>query len=148
MAMNAFEALAEEQVSAPRKARMRATEARQKTAAEKQLDEEAQLLKLYRRQQRADVRTLLEGPFGRDVRGLMRILRTMTLESGPALVTIVRESTWLKTMPIDHKWFVLRLISRAITRVREAAGLPPFDDGLPGEAPKAFEQIKEILELK
>jgi hypothetical protein len=148
--MNHFEQLAETQVSSPVKARQKAAEARSERAkqADRQLEEDAQLLRLYRTHQRRDVRALLEGPFGKDVRGLMKVLRTMTLESGPALLKIVRSSAWLKEMPVEQRWIVLRLVSRAIIRVREAAGLQPFDDGLPGDPPKAFEQIREELGLR
>lgn len=148
--MNPFEQLAQEQISAPVRATARAAEKRRARTeqAEKEFAEEAQLLKLYRAHQRRDVRALLEGPFGKDVRGLMKILRAMTLESGPALLKIVRSSSWLKEMPVEQRWIVLRLASRSIIRVREAAGLQPFDDGLPGDPPKAFEQIREELGLR
>src|SRR4029077_14853062 len=118
---------------APVKSRMRgvATKRARSEQAEKEFADEAQLLKLYRRQQRADIRVLLEGPFGKDVRGLIKILRTMTLDSGPALIKIVRGSAWLKSMPTEHRFIVLRLIGKAITLTREKAGLAPFDDGLP-----------------
>ena len=147
---NPFEALAETQVSAPVKARQRANEARSERAkaADKQLEDDEKLLKIYRAQQRADVQALLEGPYGKDVRGFMKILRTMTLESGPVLLKVVRGSKWLKEMPVEQRWICLRLISRSIIRVREAAGLPTFDDGLPGDPPKAFEQIRDELELR
>lgn len=147
---NPFAALAAEQVSAPVKARQRAAEKRRErsAAAEKQLAEDDQLLKLYRRHKREQVKALLAGPFGQDVRGLMAFMRTMTLSSAPALVRLVRESVWIKALPADQQYILLGVISHGITKVREREGLEPYFDGVYGDAPRAFEQIKTIIGVR
>jgi muconolactone delta-isomerase len=148
--MNPFEQLAAEQTSNPVKAKQRAAEKRRAKSAqaEKELEDEGKLLVLYRRYKRQQVQSLLNGPRGPQVSALAAIMRTMTLESAPGLIRYARGSAWVTELSTDEKHILLGMIGRAITKVREKAGLPPFDDGLPGEPPKAFERIKTILGVR
>lgn len=150
MTDNFFSALAAEQISGPVKSRLKGVETRRARSAqaEKDLAEEAQLLKLYRRERKKHLQSLLDGPFGADVRGLMAFMRTMTLSSAPALVGMVRKSIWVQALPEDHKYILLRLVSHGIAKVREKNGLAPFDDGCWGEPPRAFEQVKQIIGVR
>src|SRR4051812_23130197 len=139
MNTNPFEQLAAEQISNPVKSRLKAVETRRARSAqaEKDLADDARLMKLYRRDQKKRLQELLDGPFGPDVRGLLEFMRTMTLACAPALIARVRSSVWIKALPEDHKYILLRLVSHGITRVRERNNLPPFADGVWGEPPRA-----------
>jgi hypothetical protein len=147
---NPFLDLADRQLSAPVKSRQKAAATRRaRTAAEKKLEEEQELSKMYMKLRRETINQMLDGPFGGDIRRVQRFLRVMTIESAPDLVEFVRrEAHWMKAQPIEHQYLLLKLLGNGITRVRERAGLSPFDDGLPGDSPKAFETIKQILGLK
>jgi hypothetical protein len=137
----AFEALAERQVCAPRKARARAAERR---AAEKALRERDQQCAAFHRWHQKRVDELLAGPYGDQARELVAFLATLALDQAPELITLVERSPWRGADP-DTRFQILRLIDRGIARVRERAGLAPFDDALPGESPTAFQIIREAL---
>ncbi|HEX2554218.1 MAG TPA: hypothetical protein VHL98_10980 [Microvirga sp.] len=147
---NPFEALADTQIVAPVKQRLKAAEARASRAAEaeKELRDEEKLGRLYRRWRRQKVEDLLTGSFGREVKGLLGFVRTMTLSSAPALIRLVEQATWIQAMPLDARFDLLQEISRLITLLRLREGLPPFDDDLPGEEPKAFFQIKDLMGVR
>lgn len=136
---SAFEALADRQIAAPRKAHARAAE---KRAAQKALRERDQQCASWRRWRKQGVEALLAGPYGSEARGLIDFLEAMTLTSGPELVE--RSGAWLDA-DADTKFLVLSLIDSAIAALREKHGLAPFDDSLPGEPPTAFQIIKECL---
>lgn len=147
MSANPFEAPAEIQTPAPvrrkqEQAERRAAKARQ---AEQEMKDEALLSKMYKRWKDQKRTALLAGPHGREIKGIISFLDTMTLSSAPTLLRIVDQSTWLQSLSLDERHQLLNLIGVGIARCREKAGLQPFDDGLPGEPPKAFEQIKMTL---
>lgn len=147
MTDNPFLRLATDQIANPVKSRRKGVETRRARAAqaEKDLLDEAKLLKLYRRERRRQLQALLDGPFGGEVRELLQIMRTMRLSDAPPLIQHARQAVWIKALPVDHKYILLRLISRAISKVREKNGLPPFDDGVWGEPDRAFETIKKEI---
>lgn len=150
MTENPFLRLAADQISNPVKSRMKAVETRRARAAqaEKDLLDEAKLLTLYRRERKRQLQALLDGPFGADVRSLLSFLRSMELASAPTLIKRVRTATWIKALPVDHRFILLRLIGQAISRVREKNGLEPYHDGVWGEPPKAFETIKASMGVR
>jgi hypothetical protein len=144
----AFLELGERQVAAPRKARMRAAEtraARKKTATETALDERGQQVRAWRRWHREQLDEALAGPHGRTLERLLRFLESMTLQSAPALVELVRSENW-KSADYVTRLVALHEINGAITALRERHGLAPFDDGLPGEPATAFGLIKDLLQ--
>lgn len=147
MSSNPFEALAESQIANPVKSRMKAVETRRanREKAEKELEEQDILTRQWRRWRKKRLQALLDGPFGKDVRGLIRFMDTMTLSSAPAFLKVVTEATWAKEMSLNERHELLSVISARITKLRLKEGLPPFDDALFDEPPKAFEIIKEYL---
>ena len=40
---------------------------------------------------------------------------------------------------------ILHQLNTAITRLREQQGMPPFDDGVPGERDNVFRRIKDLM---
>jgi hypothetical protein len=69
-------------------------------------------------------------------------LQTMTKPS--ALVEFVAAGPWANA-DADTRTEILALIDVAIIKRREHAGLPPFDDPLPGEKLGAFLLLREHL---
>jgi len=146
-ASNPFEALADAQTPSPVKRKQdqalkRAMKARQ---AEQEMKDEVVLSKLYKRWKAEKRNALLAGPHGREVRGIVSFIDSMTLSSAPALIKAVERSAWLDSLSHDERHDLLNIIGVGIARCREKAGLPPFDDGVPGEPAKAFEQIKMMM---
>lgn len=147
--MNPFLDHAERTTPAPVARRQAAVAKRAATKqagrAEQELHEEELLSKLYRKWKREQIDKLLAGPYGKDVRGIVSFMRTMTLSSAPALIQLVERATWVKALGADDRHVLLGMIGRTIARIREREGLAPFDDGVIGEPHKAFHQIKDIL---
>ena len=141
MTASAFEALADRQISAPRKARARAAERR---AAEKALRERDQQCAAWRRWHQKQTEELLAGPHGEAAYELVEFLAAMTLDRAADLIALVERGPWRSADP-DTRYQVLRLVDHDIARLRERAGLAPYDDALPGEPPTAFQIIREAL---
>ena len=143
--MNAFEDLAERQISAPRKARLRAAEKRseRKVAERKAAKERQRLNAAWRQWQNEQREKLLAGPYGDQFSSLIDFLDDMSLYDGAALIAMV-EADWAHA-GADMKFEALSLIDRAIIALRARKGLPAFDDPLSDEAPSVFQTIREAL---
>jgi hypothetical protein len=135
---------AEQQTPAPVKARRRAAETRRERAKAKALQERADLFRLWRRWRHEQIETLLAGPYGAKAQALLAFLQAMSLDDGPQLIEFVRAGDWHRADP-DTRFEILSLIDAALTALREQHGLPPFDDGLPGEEPTSSLIIREVL---
>jgi hypothetical protein len=146
---NPFEALAAAEKPAWEKRKERIADKRAATfAARVKADDEAeQLTKLYNAMRRGRLAALESGPYGEGVKALRKFLRTMTLESAPDLIEVVRcaHAGWLGEADPDTRHEVLDLISRGITSLRERNGLTPYDDPMPDEPLNAFLEIREML---
>lgn len=159
--MNAFEQLADTQLTQAAKARHRAAEKRvaktvvqsdrdapmMPTAQEKAQAEKRVLALQWRRWRRERSDIILEGPHARDYRGLLLLVGSLTPESAPALVQYVQRAAWLRAADRDVRRTALTVIDDAIVLLRVKHGLQPFDDSLPGEPPTAFEKIRAELEV-
>ena len=141
---NAFLDFADKQTPAPVKARMRAAEKRAATAAEKKLAEREQLHRLWKDYRAERLGELLKGPYAKAVHELLVFLGTTMPADETALIALVKRGPW-RTANADTRFEVLSLVDAALTSQRERAGLPPFDDALPGEPPTAFGIIRELL---
>ena len=141
--MNAFLELAERQISAPAKARQRAVEKRaMRKAEQKALAERDCMFRAWTHWRREQLDAALAGPHGGALQALIAFLTTM--KSSSALIEHVRTGNW-KAADADMRFLVLHLVNSAMVRLHEERGLPPFDDGLPGEPPTAFQIIREML---
>jgi len=125
-----------------------APRARVSVQSEQNLRDEGKLLKQWRRWRRDKLQALLDGPHGREVRELVGFLNRMRLSSAPALIEQIEQADWIHRLSDGDKHDLLGVISTRITRLRLRNGLPPFDDALPGDPPKAFEQIKELIGVR
>ncbi|ACL58738.1 hypothetical protein [Methylobacterium nodulans] len=112
---------------------------------EKKLREDEQLSKQYRAWKRQKLEALLAGPHGEEIRDLDRFMRRMGLADGPALIARVEAAAWILEMDADARHDLLSLIGRRIALMRERNGLEPFNDGVPGDPPRAFERIKTLM---
>jgi hypothetical protein len=144
--MNAFVEIGARQISAPAKARQRATEKRARKAAQKALAERDDLFRLWKHKRREDLAAALSGAHGESFRHLVEFLDAMTLQSAAELVEHVRAGGW-DAADRDTRFRVLDLVGNAIIRLRERHDLPPFDDPLPraDEPPNAFLILREWL---
>lgn len=157
--MNPFEALAETQQNTYSKARDRAAEKRLAklvakseadapmvaSPADKERFEQQQLLKRFNKamtQRRLD---LVKGPHGREVKGLLQILDSLTPSSPPALMSYLAKCQWFVNADYSTRHDILWVIDSAIMTFRIREGLSPFDDGLPGEPPTAFRIARHHL---
>lgn len=150
MSATFFDEIAATQTPAPVQRKLDAAEkrARARAQAEQDLRDEQTLSKLYRRWKVQARDALLAGPHGREIRGIVAFLDGMTLSSAPALIRLIERAAWARTMGVDDRFVLLGIVSAGIVRCREKAGLEPYDDEIAWcEPPKAFSQIKTLLEL-
>jgi hypothetical protein len=141
---NPFEALALRQISAPRKAQMRAAQKRAQTRAEKaQVDKETQFA-LWRKWRRERSDALLAGPHADAARGLIELLDRLTPDAADTLIEAVAQGPWCYANS-DTRSMILSVADNAIIELRERNGLPPFDDPLPGEPNNVFLTLREVL---
>ena len=116
--------------------------------AEKELDEQGKLYRQWKAWRREKLDALLAGPHGREVKGLVRLMDTMTLSSAAALVQLIERAVWIKAMSPAERADLLGAIGQRITRLRERNGLTPFDDPMPGQPDGAFHRIKALLDVR
>jgi hypothetical protein len=143
---NAFLELAEQQITAPVKARHRAAERRAETRIDKEAVDRSRLLRAWLQLQQRQIDDALVGPHGAQIAALLAFLKELSLDRGDELVKFVRAGGW-QSADADTRYLVLRLASSAIVKLREKAGLPPFDDALPfgNEPPTVFQIIRGML---
>lgn len=111
-----------------------------------ELDEKAILLRRYNAWVRERREEIFAGPLGKEFRALAALLRTMTPSSAPALIKFIENAAWIRMADADTRHEVLAMVSNGITQTRLNAGLPPFDDALPGEADNAFLVIRNHIQ--
>lgn len=151
--MNPFEAIADAHTVRPVRSREQAAEKRRERIAksrdvEKELDDQNKLFRQWKAWRREKLDALIAGPHGREIKGLIRFLDTMTLSSAPALLKLIENAHWARSMSPGERADLLGAIGNRITRTRERAGLTPFDDAMPGEPETAFHRIKTMLEVR
>ncbi len=151
--MNAFETYADFAKPHWQRRKEASLEKRRTTVAakcdmKKRLDERDLLSKRYRQQVAERKQGLLNGPNGKDIRGLLSFMRTMTPSSAPAMIKVIERSTWLLNADEETRYGVLSLINRAIANLRKREGLMPFEDAVLDEEPTASEQIKNLLGVR
>jgi hypothetical protein len=141
---NPFEALADRQISSPRKARERAAEKRAQTRAEKALSEREQQFALWRKWRHERCDGLLASPCATAACELLELLDNISLDDAERLVAHVRAGPW-RGADLDTRFLILAAIDNAIVELRERNGLSPFDDSLPGQPANVFLILREAL---
>ena len=147
--MNAFDAYAEavkpSWAASRERAHAKAAETRAKSKAQKALEEEEALTRLWLRGEKQRRRELLDGPHGEDVKGLIAFLKTMTLESAPDLVAFIERAAWMQDLPNAVKVQLLGIIGQAIGKLHRDEGFDYPNDALWGEEPRAHAVIKNLM---
>jgi hypothetical protein len=110
----------------------------------KELQENAALMRSWRRWHRDELAAALAGPHGAMVERLVFILKNLTPQSGPLLLAYVRGVDW-RGVDYHTRLIVLHEVNSAITRMRECAGMAPFDDGPPSAPMNVFQTIRGIV---
>jgi len=117
---------------------------RQKSEKDKELADNARLVRAWRRWHAEQLQEALTGIHADVMRRLMAQLKD--LHSARALIDHVANEDW-SLVDDDTRAIALREINAAITTLREHANLEPIGDPLPGERENAFRIIKQITLL-
>jgi hypothetical protein len=144
MTANLFLSIADQQISAPVKARQRTADRRAQARIDKDEADRERLMKAWCAVQQRQIDDALVGPYGSQITALLAFLKELSLEREAELVGFVQADSW-HCANADIRFLVMRLVGSRLATLREDAGLAPFDDPLPGEPPSTFLQIREML---
>lgn len=86
----------------------------------------------------------VSGPCGALVEQLLDILRGLTLRGGGELVAFISSQNW-SCVDFDTRLTCLHEINERITKLRELAGMPPFDDGFGPERTTGFLIVRQLM---
>ena len=119
---------------------------RRKTALQQELDDKSHLLRAWRTYHKQLCVDAVNGESGELVSALLDVLRTLTPKDSKALVEFVASQDWRHVDP-DTRQICLFAVDGAIVKIREHAGLAPFDDPIPGSGKpeNMFQTIKALL---
>jgi hypothetical protein len=144
MTFQLFLELAERQMAAPVKARIRANETRRSKREQQHDEEQRKLSAYYKVQRRQELNDALTGDDGAKLQALITQLDTLTLETIPQLAAFVRASGW-HSAAASTLFLARRLASEAIVQLRENDGLEPFNDPLPGEPATPEQELRRAF---
>ncbi len=112
---------------------------------EKEAWAKQQLLKNFNKamtQRRVD---LINGKYGDEVKGLLKVLDTLTESSAPALMSYLAKCQWFLHADYETRMNTLSVIHDFIIRFRIRSGLSPFDDPMWDEPPNAYLIIRKEM---
>jgi hypothetical protein len=144
MTADLFLNIADRQIAAPVKARQRAVERRAEARIDKDEANRERLMRAWCQWQQRQLDDALVGPYGGQITALLAFLKELCLDREVEIVEFIRTDTW-HSANADVRFLVMRLIGSRLAELREGAGLPPFDDPLPGEPRSVFLRIREML---
>jgi hypothetical protein len=110
--------------------------------AEKALAERSKQYAQAKRWTKAELKALLDGPWGSQIRKILQFLHAMGINDGPALLSLLDDLEWLEKADHNVRMHLLGEIDDAIITLRICSGLPPIDDALPGEPLTIFQIIR------
>jgi hypothetical protein len=115
--------------------------------ADKAIRERDRLWARYRAARRDHRRRLYQQPDGVHLHSFaLQIGRYGISDAGPFLAYVREQARgWLATTEPEMRQEALALVSERIQRVRVAAGMPPFDDPLPGEDEDLWQACRREL---
>lgn len=146
--MNAFEQLADRAIPRAVKAREARRESRGSERIEEARAERAALSRSYHAARQRWIEETLARPGGENLRAMLRWVDTIGIDDAEILVVQVERATWLRTAEIDFRRLALDVIADRIIKIREKAGLAPFEDPLPGEPDDVFRTVKRLLSVQ
>jgi|SRR6516225_1900467 hypothetical protein len=115
---------------------------RRRPAQEKNLADDARLMRAFRAWHREQLEEALAGVHADVMNRLMAQLKD--LRSARELVTFIEAQNW-SVIDVTTRLIALHEINTAIMRLRERAGQNPIDDALWHERPRAFQVIRNII---
>ena len=118
---------------------------RRNKALEQELADSSHFLRAWHRHHREVCDAALAGPSGALVEQLLEILGKLTLRDGAALIAFVRSQDWHAVDP-GTRYVCLHAIDGAVAKLREKAGMTPFDDALEGAPATVFQVVKQMME--
>lgn len=117
------------------------------TPAEKALADRDRQWRRYCAAKRQQFAELYADPaWGERLRKFGATLNHFGIEDGDRMVDYVLKSAiWLHQAPPEIGVAALELVGLHVVRIRQKAGLAPFDDPLPGEEDDTFRLCKKAL---
>jgi len=142
-----FAKLAEEMMTAPIRAQLKAAKTREERRQAQQASDKDVLHRTWKQWHSKRAQTLQTGPYGNDVAEVISFLESMTLQDGGEIVALIERGPW-RDADAETKDLLLGLINRRIMYLRQAEGWSPFDDSIPhfDESATAFEIIRGVLQ--
>ena len=110
--------------------------------AEKELRDNARLLRWWKAWHREQREAVLAGPHGAVLAELFRMVKNLQHVQPAQLIGLARSIDWAG-IDADTKLTVLHEFNAAITRLRERHNMEPIDDTVEDEPP--FRTLKAIL---
>lgn len=122
--------------------------AARQSATERALADRDRQFSLYRAAKRRQYQELFAVPVhGEQLRKFQATLNHFGIDDADRMLAFVRAQTWLHAAQADFRHAALEMISARIQRVRVRAGMPVFDDPLPGTKESVFQKCKRELGL-
>ena len=110
--------------------------------AEKELRDNARLLRWWKAWHREQREAVLAGPHGAVLGELFRMIRSLQHVRPVQLIGLARSIDWA-VIDADTKLTALHEFNAAVTRLRERNNMEPIDDTVESETP--YRQLKAIL---
>jgi len=117
---------------------------KKRTAKERELADDARLLRAWHKWHAEELAEALAGPHGPVVVQVVEFLKTMTPASADALLALMHSRTW-SDVDADTRFTLLHEVNRAITNMREKNNMAAIDDPLPPARLSVFQTIKNML---
>jgi hypothetical protein len=115
-----------------------------KTEKEKQLADNARLLRMWRQFHREEREAVLAGPHGAVLSELFRMFANIEHVKPAQLVGFIGAIDW-GSIDYQTRLTVLHEVNEGITEFRVKRDMEPIDDNLPGEPETPYRLIKAIL---
>jgi len=115
-----------------------------KAKKEKELADNARLLRAWKKFHREEREAVLAGPYAATLVELFRMFSTIEHVKPAQLIGFIGAIDW-RSIDYKTRLTVLHEVNAAITKLREQQGLSPIDDALPGEQLRAYQVIRNIM---
>ena len=112
--------------------------------AEKEIRDNARLLRAWKKFHREEREAVLAGPHSAVLSELFRMFKNLEHLRPAQLIGFTQSIDWT-AIDYDTKLVVVHEINNAITAFREKRGLELIDDSLPGQIDTRFRTIKAIV---
>jgi len=117
---------------------------KRRTDQERKRAHDERLMRVWRNWHLEEREAALAGPHGPMLAELLRMFANLQHMQPAQLIGFVRSIDW-SAIDDDTKQIVVHELGNAVTAMREKAGLPPFDDNLPGTPDTPFRTIQAIV---